>query len=400
MNKVYSKVIYIVISILLIINSATIYMTENFNRCIVAMAGVLIAYNIICVFTYATKLKKVDCWSAMLVAFLITILFILWKHVYAYGVYVLGILFPNIWLMIKIQEERNKVKEFLEALVKVSVGIAILSLLFWIAGSIFGFIKPTAIVPIRWGHNIRYIKSYYGLYFEAQNAAIDLGWVRLGVKNDSFFLEAPICAYVCIVVFIINEKINLKKKKAIRILLLIMILSTLTTTGVLFVSCVMVYFVSGFQPRSNFEKVLKWIIYTIIVVIAAGIISSLLREKSVSYSGNIRFSKMQDEFKAFLNNPISGNGFNTYTDGSSNSITALLADGGILLWMIYYIPLIKLMAHTWKNRRYDALLIIYIFTFAITVVQYTPICIFMLMWYTETIKGGINNDFNNCSDIQ
>lgn len=401
MNKVYIyKVVYIIIAFLFIINTSTIYMMDNFNVCVAAMAAILIIYNVASIFLYKIKLKKAECFEIMLVTADFLMLFIFWKHVYPYGVYILGILFPNIWLMIKIQREKNKVEEFLKAFVEVNAIVAIYSMIFWIGGSIFGVIKPTAMVPISWGHNMRYIKSYYGLYFEAQNAAIDFGWIRLGVKNNAFFLEAPICAYAFIVAFIINERINLKRKKLIRILFLMMILSTLTTTGILFVACMIVYFESKFHPRNNFEKMLKGFTCTAVIAVAAWMSFSLLRDKVFTYSGSIRVSKMKDEFKAFLNNFLVGNGFNTYTDGSSNSITALLADGGLLLWMVYYIPLLRPLVYNGRKGRWDILLIAYALVFAITVIQYTPICIFMLLLYSETAREGEKiNDFDNCSNI-
>ena len=396
MRKVRAyKVVYIIIAILFIVNTASVYMTENFNMCIAVISVVLVLYNIICIFMYKIKLSKAECLSAILISLVFLMLFIFWKHIYMYGVYVLGILFPNIWLMIKIQKEKNRFEEFLKAFVEVSVIIASCALFFWITGSTFGLLKPTGVVPISWGHNIRFVKSYYGLYFETQNAALDLGFVRFGVKNNAFFAEAPICAYIFIVAFIINEKIDLKKKKVIRILFFGMILSTLTTTGVLFATFMAVYFISKISFESRYGKVLKSFIYIIIIGIAAKLCFSILQDKVTAYSGNIRFLKIQNEFKAFLNAFIGGNGFNTYTDGSSNSITALLADGGILLWGIYYFPLIKVLLNKLRYRKMDSFLLVYILVFAITVVQYTPVCIFMILFLGENIiRGKKINDFN------
>lgn len=377
------KIAYAIISILFIINTSSVYMTEHFNVCISMLSAVLIVYNFISILVYKIKLRKTEVWIAVFLAVIFMLLFMAWHHVYIYGVYVLGILFPNIWLMLKIQIERNEICDFLSILVKISAFVALGALFFWIMGSTFGIIKPTEIVSISWGHSVRYVKSYYKLYYEAQNAAVDFGFVRFGVKNCAMFSEAPICAYVFTAAFIINENLELRKKWAYRILFLIAILSTLTTTGVLFACAMTIYFIARMPSKNKYETAMKRVIYSIVIVIAAVTVISVIQDKLVTYSGNIRVLKLQNECLAFLDAPIAGKGFNTYTDGSSNSITALLADGGILLWGIYYVPLIGLLIRKLKYKVIDYLLLSYIFVFAITVVQYTPIGVLMLLLFEE-----------------
>lgn len=377
------QIAYAIISILFIINTYSVYMIEHFNACISMLSVALIVYNLISIYVYNIKLKKKEVWNVVFLVVIVMLLFMVWRHVYFYGVYVLGILFPNIWLMFKIQIERDEICDFLSVLVKIGAFVALSALLFWVMGSTLGIIKPTEIASISWGDSVRYVKSYYKLFYEAQNAAVDFGFVRFGVKNCAIFSEAPLCAYVFITLFIINEKLELQKKWMYRVLFLITILSTLTTTGILFVFAMSVYFISKMPSKNKYETTVKRMIYFIVIVIIAVMVISVLKDKSVTYSGKVRLLKHQNECLAFLDSPIAGKGFNTYTNGSSNSITALLADGGILLWGIYYVPLIGMLVQKLKCRVIDFLLLSYIFVFAITVVQYTPICVCMLLLLGE-----------------
>lgn len=380
MRKITVKQIaYAIISILFLINTYSVYMVEHFNACVSILSVVLIAYNLISICIYNIKLKKKEVWTAVFIVMMFIMLFMAWHHVYSYGIYVLGILFPNIWLMIKIQKERDEIYNFLRVLVKVSAFVAVSALFFWIMGSTFGIIKPTETVLISWGNSARYVKSYYRLLYEAQNAAVELGFVRFGVKNCAIFSEAPVCAYVFIVIFIINEKLELQKKWMYRVLFLITIMSTLTTTGGIFACAMTIYFISKMPSKNKYETIVKRVLYFIVVVIIAVTVFSMLNDKFVTHSGQVRLLKLQNEYMAFIDSPIAGKGFNVYTNGSSNSITALLADGGILLWGVYYVPLIGIFVQKLKYRKFDFLLLLYVLVFAITVVQYTPICICMLL---------------------
>lgn len=78
---------------------------------------------------------------------------------------------------------------------------------------------------------------------------------------------------------------------------------------------------------------------------------------------------MIKELQAFTASPIYGKGFDVFTNGSSNSICAVAADGGILLWLMYYFPLLRIIGKISKGKR--ILLIIFIIMFSITVIQYT-----------------------------
>ena len=91
----------------------------------------------------------------------------------------------------------------------------------------------------------------------------------------------------------------------------------------------------------------------------------------------VRAGAMQREFGAFLNSPLWGLGFNQYTNGSSNSLTSLLADGGVLLWILFYWPLLYAIVSLCRRRRLflAAYVVIFSIVFAITVVHYTPMYI-------------------------
>ena len=81
----------------------------------------------------------------------------------------------------------------------------------------------------------------------------------------------------------------------------------------------------------------------LLCIFAFSIASPIVRivtNKINATSGVIRLAAIINEIQIFINNPIIGNGFMTSTIGSSNSFFALLADGGVLLWSLYFFPII------------------------------------------------------------
>lgn len=296
-----------------------------------------------------------------------------------YAVYSLGFLFPLCLLIANYVVGKHKTKFFLESIFFVLTTVTITSLIFWLLGSNLKLLSPTSSILITWGETPRQIVSYYNLYFEPQGMPIDGIISRLNVmnlsRNSSIFVEGVIANFFFSIGFILSEV--LKKGKKYKLVYLIAIISTFTTSGFLVVGLFILYTIIKLVPKNIFIKLMKYFLYVVATLLVVYLIILLITDKVDTMSGNDRHIKIINEFEAFLRSPIYGNGINAYTKGSSNAISAVAADGGVILFMIYYFPLIKATINSFAKL--DVKLLIFIalfFLLGVSVVQYTP---FMLI---------------------
>lgn len=124
--------------------------------------------------------------------------------------------------------------------------------------------------------------------------------------------------------------------------------------------------------------VLKYLLVTAGIGITVYLIDTLLGQKMMSASGIIRMGNLRQEFQAFQSSWLFGHGLGVYTYGSSNSVTALLADGGIVVWAGYFVPAILTVVRKLRTGKIDFFTIIFVCMFAMTVIHYTLISIFVI----------------------
>ncbi|MEN3250721.1 hypothetical protein PWJ47_06840 [Fructilactobacillus sanfranciscensis] len=296
-----------------------------------------------------------------------------------YAVYSLGFLFPLCLLIANYVVGKHKTKFFLESIFFVLTTVTITSLIFWLLGSNLKLLSPTSSILITWGETPKQIVSYYNLYFEPQGMPTDGIISRLNVmnlsRNSSIFAEGVIANFFFSIGFILSEV--LKKGKKYKLVYLIAIISTFTTSGFLVVGLFILYTIIKLVPKNIFIKLMKYFLYVVATLLVVYLIILLITDKADTMSGNDRHIKIINELEAFLRSPIYGNGINAYTKGSSDAISAVAADGGVILFMIYYFPLIKATINSFAKL--DVKLLIFIalfFLLGASVVQYTP---FMLI---------------------
>lgn len=288
---------------------------------------------------------------------------------------------------------RNKYIEFFSIFVRFISIIAVISLFFWFFGSTLGIVDSTGNWYINWG-GYRNIKSFYNIYFEIQGASVDFLGIHFGRKNCAIFTEAPMASFMFSLALIFNINYTKIKPYVINLILVMAILSTFSTMGfIVLLLCIMQKFMT-IKYKSEYGKVFKvfFVIIIIFIIVALGYQAIVTKSNSISWS--VRVSKISEEIKAFFNSPLLGNGFGKYTYGSSNSFFALLADGGLTIWGIYYIPIIYILVL--KERKFDWFLVIYTCMFLFTVVQYNLIAIFMsTMLWTKVIVSSKEKNKND-----
>lgn len=279
----------------------------------------------------------------------------------------------------------KQLTHFFTILVVIIYIVALISIVFWIFGSVFGIIKSTNNVYMNWnGH--RYVKSFYNIYFEVQGANMNILGIHLGRKNCAIFSEAPMASFIFSLALLLNINYIKMCPKLVNSVLVVAILSTFSTTGVIVLLMCSLQKMFNMKSRSRAEKAGKVLLsfLLLITVITTGYF--VVTRKLETTSGMVRSSMIAKEFSSFLTSPLYGNGFGKYTYGSSNSCFALLADGGIFLWGIYYIPLLYvLLQKLLKKRCIDWFVFIFLCMFIVTVVQYYIITIFFITMFWVNI---------------
>lgn len=354
---------------LLFISLSVIY---SFNTFYIngSQSGQIISLGIIFAsFLILWALKPIILISKKIVNFFIIYIFIaliiiIRSKFSSYSVFMLGIAFPVCMWLVYFLIQQKLFEKFVAIFNELIVIIALISILFWLLGPILNVIQPTSSVYSNWSH--QYALSYYNLYFQPQNADYNILGLHIGVRNSAIFLESPIATFIFGTSLISNDLISGGKR--IRVILLLALITTADTTAFIFV---LLYFLSIVFSHINQEnKILLSLCFLFLSVVVIILINMLLRFKATDgESMSVRYLCLNEEFKAFILSPLYGNGYNAFTEGSSNSIAALGADGGILLLGIYYFPLLLILRKINKNN--ILLIIIFILMFSITVVQYT-----------------------------
>lgn len=378
-NNLVEKIWMIFLSLILIIGVASVYYTVHTYLMIIITSCILIITVLPKIILMKNKIEVTPPVFIMGIIYIIAGIFlpVFWGKIGLYYIYVVFILMPLLFLYTVSLIKSDKLVVFATMFVKVCIILACISVFIWIFGSTLRLIKPTGISTFLWGDSTRSVNTYFNVYFETQNAGLNLGNIHIGVKNNSIFAEAPMCCFVYICASILNEMFV--KMKSYRCILVIMILSTLTTTGQIYITMLALYYLFNWHPKRKSGYNLKVLMIIILSSLAAFLIFNMLHMKTGTISGNDRIRHILNEWVYFKSSPIYGAGFDVFTNGTSNSIVALLADGGILLWGLYYFPLIWVVFH-WSINRKEIKLNTVLFTviFSFTAAQYTPIALLMI----------------------
>lgn len=111
------------------------------------------------------------------------------------------------------------------------------------------------------------------------------------------------------------------------------------------------------------------------------VVDYILELKAETASFEIRQDFIQKGVEAWLSSPIVGCGYGTKNEGSSNSIVVLLAEGGIMMFLLYFLSFIIIPFIYWKQKIHKNIFyfyLIYFGVFCITIILYTNITLLLL----------------------
>ncbi|MBR0341462.1 MAG: O-antigen ligase family protein [Oscillospiraceae bacterium] len=274
--------------------------------------------------------------------------------------------------------------------------IASISLFFWVFGSLGGYIKPNSYLYTTWSSsNVpQRINNYYNLYFENQRSLFFGLSVNRIIRNTAIFTEAPMACMIFMVAFLYEIFLNMKKSRIRTAILLIAIISTISTSGI--VAVVMAFGCNYIfsKLKSNGQLTLKIIIAPLAIVVAVISINFVIEQKLGTISGSTRLDDFVAGYKAWRDSPVFGNGygnssayqqymssFRSNNLGFSNSIMQLLAFGGLYLTIPYIVVAVKCINRLFKTKNWEKLsfYVIYIFVFIITVSPFQMLTFYLFV---------------------
>lgn len=281
--------------------------------------------------------------------------------------------------------------------VNVVVIIALISIIFWLLGSMLKVISSSGTVAANWGAPMAFT-SYHGLYFEAQTVDV---FGKTIFRNIGIFTEAPQFSLQLVIALsfleLLNQTPSSKHKyylnNARRIVLVTTIVTTFSTTAYILG---IVLFSGKFILRQSSGNIFRLIRISLIIpgiAVVGFIVWSIFESKQGSASWIVRTDDYRAGFEAWKVSPIWGSGYGNQNiiqlfmnglyrtnRGYSNSMFTILAEGGISLFTIYVLPIVLVAKQAIGTRSVNRMLLIGLITaeFIVTYFQYTMLMMVLL----------------------
>lgn len=297
----------------------------------------------------------------------------------------------TITLMLLFFNNEECIRSVMNRCSKILSLIALISLFFWLFGSIMHVFNPSQKLTIYVSDVPRIKQSYFFIQYEMQKEEV-LGASGIW-RNTGFFYEGP--KYVLLLSIMLAYELFMARRTSFKrcIVFSITALSTMSMTGVYAIGFIWIlYLFVKFPAGSNRGFALRAVIVLALFGVGTQVASYFentftLKAATASYS--TRMDNYQAGFAAWLERPVLGSGYLNMTDviahyssfrlkdiGYSNSVFRVLAQGGIYLAFMYIVPMIKTIqeAITTQNRKKFGFLLIFLYYFITTSFPYNYIC--------------------------
>ncbi len=299
--------------------------------------------------------------------------------------------FPLILVILILSNEQNQLKDWLIKFINITILLSIVSLFFWVLGSNLNIISPTDYLINKWSDGGVAV-SYYNIYFETQRISVMDNAI---IRNSGIFAEAPMWNLILSIAIMI-QTLFFGRNNYKTFILVLTILSTISTTGIYIIGLIIAYKiifeVSGWK---------KYISLTLIPVLLI-VLSIVWQGKSETASTSIRFDDYRAGIQAWLDNIVLGSGFSnglkiieSHMDttirpnlGYSNSLFVILAQGGIVLFILYFLPILIIMIKNQYSYNIKFFVLLLIIIFSTTIFLDTYIFSFIIgLMYSIVLVG-------------
>ena len=282
--------------------------------------------------------------------------------------------------------------------------LSVLSLVFWLFGSVLEFIKPSENVYSLWSGSDKplLVPTYYNLHYEPQKADfLSFGQIT---RNTGVFSEAPMfCLHVSIaLLYELFEKETANKKKCI--VFLATIITSFSMTG--YIVAAVAFTLKYFFISEKKVQIVKVILFPAIMIVLSIFLENIMVEKLGSFSGGARIDDFRAGYLAWIDSPLVGNGYNNiksiqsymssfrmWNTGFSNSPMLILAYGGFYLAVPYIVATIASIKNSMHSKARMCFLLLFLFILMITVVPFQPFIFYLFCWFS-------NNNFSRGNSIK
>lgn len=301
-------------------------------------------------------------------------------------------LLPLSFLLMLSKKGLNQNKYYLNLCSNVVFILCALSLIMFLLGTVFNIIHANGIFYSNWvsPDSVVEFPSFYNIHFITQNNEF-LGFKM--IRNTGIYPEAPMFSLPISIAFLYELFYKNKPNKCYIFTFIITIFTTMATTGILIVIVFLTIYIIFFIKKNVYLRMFMYLILPLALCLVFYLILMIMIEKSSGGSYGIRNDDYIAGLKAWSDSIWIGNGignfesivkymssFRSHNLGYSNSIMLVLANGGIVLFLYYLIPLIMPIIINVRNNNYKKpLFFMGIFIlFCVTIFQYTPIMFFLL----------------------
>ncbi|HFI0832743.1 TPA: O-antigen ligase family protein [Streptococcus suis] len=380
---------------LLVLSMRTVFVHLLTNRLDISLIKILIVVNVL--FLLVFGFRKLTIEKNILVS--LAIYYSLAILLFGYNlsiiedgiksfVFDLFILLPLFILLLRGYYIENRLENLLSKYTDIVFFIAVISLFFWLLGSIFQILLPNVTVLSTWADiKGRPTNGYSYLYFETQRINL-LGFT--GWRNTAIFTEGPMYNIILVLAYIQILFLEKRRRLLRELIILFAIISTLSTTGFFAVALVHIYKIY-FKGKLTSKKILFLITLSPIFLISiVFFLYSLATEKLQTGSSAMRLDDVSAGFMAWKNNLLMGNGYThleaifpymnmsfRFNTGYSNGIMSILVQGGIILFIIYFLPMIFIFFSKYFSRDIKFLIILWLFLIFNTIIDTTPLFLFI-----------------------
>lgn len=347
------KVLEYMLVISTILECNSIYTrTVNYNFNISLINNIVIILFSVFVIFITKKNKKYNISSNCIFIILYVLLYFIINVRDSYIRYVFNfvILLPIMYLYFK--ENDMYTKNIVTKYSKVVSFLAVLSLLFYLFGTLLNVI-PSKSILVNWG-GIRVRSSYFFLHFSTQTISL---FGKIIYRNTGVFTEAPMYAYILSLGLISEVIFPTDKSKFKKTIIYITILTTVSTTGIIISTFILLFDYIFYKEHKSVKKLRKIILLPIICIMSIIVFSYLINEKLDTKSYSIRMDDISSSINAWKENVLFGNGFSnsfiteSYMSkefrngltGQSSAYGRIISEGGLYLLYIYLFPMIKLI---------------------------------------------------------
>lgn len=296
------------------------------------------------------------------------------------------IFFPLVMLYLLKAKSADAVLSIYQKFSTIVVWLTGISTIVWAGTELLDIFSANMNIRIMWGTD-HVVTGVFGLFFQCQmDTTFGLG---MFYRNSGIFCEAPMFSLVATFALLYELFLHGERRKFRIFVLCIGILSAVTSTGIVMLGvCLALVYWKQMKSKRKWMKMIYIIGMIILIPVAYILLDSLLEMKSLTGSYSIRMVDYMVGFRAFLRKPMTGTGFNNLSNlivekadllakvgmrtssvGFSNSMSAVLGQGGILMSLIYLLSMVGMIKSRKysQNKDYTAWVIAFLVVFTLTI---------------------------------